>query len=90
MTKNKYDYTITDIRALHAAFPKAVQVQMNPVRSVITKLLDCGVPLPGVVLAAEPDESPAGPPPGQQPETAESQDTGKPPSFFRKHQPDHA
>lgn len=57
MTKHKHNYEITDIEALQAAFPKAVEVEKKPVRNVITKLLDCGVEVPGIVLkvAAEPE-----------------------------------
>ncbi len=52
MTKHKYDYDVTDIEALQAAFPKAVEVEKKPVRSVITQLLSCGVEVPGIALKA--------------------------------------
>jgi len=50
MPANKYEYNVTDIDALEAAYPKAVHTEKKPVRSVITKLLDCGAVIPGIAL----------------------------------------
>lgn len=50
MKARKYSYKVTDIAALEAAYPRAVETEKKPVRSFITKLLDCGVPVPGIAL----------------------------------------
>lgn len=43
-------YTVTDINALEAAFPQAVETVKKPNRRIITKLLDCGFVVPGVAI----------------------------------------
>ena len=51
MSKNKYNYEITDIDALAAYAKEAVIITKKPVRSKITALIDCGVKeIPGVKL----------------------------------------
>lgn len=52
MASHKYNYNVTDIAALEAKYPRAVETEKTPVRSVITKLLDCGVEVPGIELIA--------------------------------------
>ena len=63
MSKHKWNYEVTDIEALEKAFPKAVVTETRKViaRQVITKLLDCGVDVPGikVTLPAAPSEEAA-------------------------------
>lgn len=52
MSKHKWNYEVTDIEALQAAYPKAVETitTMKVQRQVITKLLDCEVSVPGIKL----------------------------------------
>jgi hypothetical protein len=63
MSKHKWNYEVTDIEALEKAFPKAVvtETRKGIARQVITKLLDCGVDVPGikVTLPATPSEEAA-------------------------------
>lgn len=48
MTKSKYDYEVTDIDALEAFAKNAVHTEKKPVRSMITRMLDAGVEVPGI------------------------------------------
>ena len=43
MSKNKYDYIVTDIDALEAFAKNAVVTTRKPVRLAITKMLDAGI-----------------------------------------------
>jgi len=56
MSKHKWMYEVTDLEALEKAFPKAVITETRKViaRQVITKLLDCGVDVPGIKLTSQP------------------------------------
>jgi len=57
MSKNKYDFEVTDIDALAAFAKNAVITVKKASRSAITKMLDAGiVNIPGVKLK-EPTES---------------------------------
>lgn len=50
MTKNKYDYEVTDIDELEAFAKNAVVVTKKPVRSMVTRMLDAGVRVPGIKI----------------------------------------
>jgi hypothetical protein len=52
MSRNKHNYTITDPQALQAFCPKALitEIRHRGIRSVITKLLDTGITVPGLTL----------------------------------------
>ena len=60
MSIRRYKFTVTDFTALQAAFPTAVakkiipeHVEYEAVYSIIAKLLDCGLTVPGIELAEE-------------------------------------
>ena len=63
MSTRRYHYTVTDYEALQAAYPQAVTATTIPEHteyeahySIISKLLACGITVPGIELV---DENPA-------------------------------
>lgn len=69
MATHKYNYKVTDITALEAAHPKAVETEKKPVRSIITNLLDCGVTVAGIELVEADPEPTGAPAPATEPRT---------------------
>lgn len=55
MSKRKYKFSVADYEELKAAYPKAVKetVVHTHSYSYIAKLLDCGLPVPGIVVEGE-------------------------------------
>lgn len=72
MSKHKHNYEVTDIEALEKAFPKAVitETRKGITRQVITKLLDCGVDVPGIKVTLPAADAPIA---GNEPESSKSE-----------------
>ena len=57
MSKRKYRFKVTDMEALKAEYPTAVEsihiparTESKPVYTIIAKLLDCGIAVPGIEI----------------------------------------
>lgn len=63
MSKRRYKIVITDIEVLAVAYPKAVEeveipasIKKKAVYTVIAKLLDCGLEVPGIEIVLDEDK----------------------------------